>query len=83
MLVAGYEYALNSRLFDVGVTFTDVRGTHADAISRAATAGIVRGTNEGFFGSLHWMRRDQLASVVGRAANRLGGTAHLAAPPVG
>ena len=83
VLVGAYEYALNQRLFDAGVTFSDVRGTHADAISRAATAGMVRGTSEGHFGSLHQMRRDQLATVVARAANRLGGTAHLMSPPAG
>ena len=47
--------------------FDDVRGTHADAVSRLAEVGVVQGTAPRSFSPHAPVRRDQLATVLVRA----------------
>ena len=71
VVVAIHELILAAGLYDEGVAFDDVSGTHAAAISRAATAGIVRGTSAGTFEPDRTVRRDEIAALLGRAVNRM------------
>ena len=80
MVVAAHEMILGHDMYDEGVTFDDVRGIHADSISRAATAHLVFGTDDGSFEPARQLRRDQMASLVGRAVNRLASGRGLTTP---
>lgn len=80
VLVAAHELILRQPLYDEGVRFDDVDGVHASAISRAATAHLIFGTDTGSFRPATPLRRDQLASLVGRTANRLGSARPLSMP---
>lgn len=80
MLVAAHELILRQGMYDADISFADVTGVHAGAISRAATAKLVFGTGEGTFEPGRLLRRDQMASLIGRTLNRLGSARWIPAP---
>ena len=80
VLVAAHEFALRQGMYDEGITFDDVTGVHASAISRAATAHLAFGTADGEFQGSRPLRRDQMASLVGRTLNRLGSARYISVP---
>ena len=80
MVVAAHELILRQEMYDAGISFDDVQGVHADAISRAATARLAFGTGDRTFEPSASLRRDQMASLVGRTLNRLGSARFVQAP---
>ncbi|MGH2684794.1 MAG: S-layer homology domain-containing protein, partial [Actinomycetota bacterium] len=47
LVVRGYDLVLGIEMYNAGVEFDDVSGTHARSISKAATSGLVFGTDVG------------------------------------
>jgi hypothetical protein len=83
LAVRAYELIVGRELYDGQVTFDDVEGVHAPAISRAATAGLVQGRLDGTFRPHDPVRRDQAASMLARTMNRASWFAWVVLPDDG
>ena len=80
-LVRAYERVSGERLTAGRDWFPDDGGiAHEDAINRAADAGFVTGLTSSAYGPQRTVRRDQLASFLARALDRLVARGHLSPP---
>lgn len=80
-LVRAYERVSGERLTTGRDWFPDDGGiAHEDAINRAAEAGFVTGLTSSAYGPQRTVRRDQLASFLARALDRLVARGHLSPP---
>lgn len=80
VVVRAYELMLRNEMYDAGVVFDDVSGTHATGISKAATSGLVHGTDSGGFEPGRSVRRDEMVAILGRTLNRMSWTRWLGRP---
>jgi len=80
VVVRAYELMLQAEMYDAGVEFDDVSGTHATSISKAATSGLVHGTDAGGFEPGRLVRRDEMAAILGRTVNRMSWSRWLGIP---